>query len=158
MPFKHFLTFTCLLQKAFIMDHKVTSQVPVIPLAQVLLWCGRIDTFSKLVAVGQNERIHDNYVYMILKLILHHKITNYLWQSRLLNCTNSNTSNKPLVNEVLITQVSACYSLFLYSFRKTLYKSEKIFQIEPHGQTQMLAWFPVNFPIYPKGLAWLGLK
>lgn len=37
------------------MDHKVTSQVPVIPLAQVLLWCARIGTFSKVVAVGRNE-------------------------------------------------------------------------------------------------------
>lgn len=37
----------------------------------------------------------------------------------------------------------------------------EISQIEPHGQTQMLddkAWFPVNFPVHPKGLAWLGLK
>lgn len=32
----------------------------------------------KVLAVGQNERIHDNYVYMVLKLILHHKITNHL--------------------------------------------------------------------------------
>lgn len=77
LPFKNFLTFTCLLQKAFITDHKVTSQVPV-TLAQVLLWCARIDTFSKVVAVGQNEHIHDNYVYMVLKLILHHKITNHM--------------------------------------------------------------------------------